>query len=103
MADDMDSWCNASLVAQVRPFLSLSANIRAVLQLIEGPNPRAEAVASFELQGWHHDKQLHLMCDLFEAQLVTVREAAREAVRKEIRAQFAEVGLSPEAQEEDAE
>ncbi len=49
MADDVDSWRNASPAAQLRLFPRLSANVRTVLHLIEGPNPRAEAVVALEL------------------------------------------------------
>jgi hypothetical protein len=50
VADDVDSWCDISLAARLRLFPCLSANIHAVLCLIEGPNPCAEAVAVLELQ-----------------------------------------------------
>ncbi len=39
------------------------------------------------------------MHELFEAQLVTIYEAARKAAYDEIQTQFAEAGLGPEAQD----
>ncbi len=103
MADDVDGWRNAPPPVQLMLFPRLSANVRAVLRLIEGPNPRAEAAAALDLQARRHEEQLHLMRELFEAQLVAVCEVARKAARDEIRAQFAAAGLGPEAQEEEGE
>ncbi len=99
MADDIDSWRGASPVAQLRLFPCLSANVRVVLRLIEGPNPRAEAMAALELQAWRHEEQRRLMRKLFAEQLA----AMREAVCDEIRMQFAEMGLGPKAQAAAAE
>ncbi len=101
MADDVDGWRDAPPPVQLTLFPRLSANIRAVLRLIEGPNPRAEAAAALDLQARCYKEQLHLMRELFEAQLVAMREAAHEAARNEIWAQFAAAGLGLEAQEEE--
>jgi hypothetical protein len=49
VADNIDSWRDASPPTRLRLFLCLSTNVRAVLRLIEGLNPRAEAVAALEL------------------------------------------------------
>ncbi len=99
VADDVDSWRDASLAAQLRLFSRLGTNIRAVLHLIEGPNPHAEAVAMLELQEQGHERQMRLMCRQFAEQLA----AMREPVCDEIRAQFMEVGLGPEAEAAAAE
>jgi hypothetical protein len=37
-------------------FPRLSANVRAVLRLIEGPNPHAEAAAALDLQARRHEE-----------------------------------------------
>ncbi len=111
MADDVDSWCDAPPPVQLTLFPRLSANVRAVLRLIEGPNPRAEAAAALDLQAAaaldlqarRHEEQLRLMRRLFAEHLA----ATREAVRNEVRAFLAEAGLGLEAQgaaaEEDEE
>ncbi len=99
MADDVDSWRDAPPLVQLTLFPRLSANVRAVLRLIEGPNPRAEAAAALDLQTQRHEEQLRLMRRLFAEQLA----AMREAIRDEVRAFLAEAGLGPEAQDAAAE
>ncbi len=99
MADDVDSWRNAPPPVQPTLFPRLIANVRAVLQLIEGPNPRAKAAAALDLQARRHEEQLRLMRRLFTEQLA----AMREAVRDEVQAFLAEAGLGPEAQDTAAE
>ncbi len=99
MADDVDSWHDASPAAQLRLFPHLSVNVRAILHLIEGPNPCVDAVAALELQAWRHEELLHLMRRQFVKQLT----AMREAVCDKIRTQFTEVGVGPEAQAAAAE
>ncbi len=99
MADDVDSWRDAPPLVQLTLFPRLSANVRAVLRLIEGPNPRAEAAAVLDLQARRHEEQLRLMCRLFAEQLA----AMRKAVRDEVQAFLAEAGLGPEAQDAAAE
>ncbi len=103
MTDNNDNWRDVSLEAQLLPFPRLNANVAAILQLIEGPKPRAEVVAALDRQAWRHEKQLRLMCRLFAEQLVAVREVVRKAARNEIRADFAEAGLVFGAQEADAD
>ncbi len=56
MADDIDSWRDAPPPVQLTLFPRLSANVRAVLRLIEGPNPRAEAAAALDLQARRHEE-----------------------------------------------
>ncbi len=99
MADNVDSWRDAPPPVQLTLFPRLSTNVRAVLRLIEGPNPRAEAAAALDLQARRHEEQLRLMRRLFAEQLA----AMREAVRDEVRAFLAEAGLGPEAQDAAAE
>ncbi len=99
MADDVDSWCDAPPPVQLTLFPRLSTNVRAVLRLIEGPNPRAEAAAALDLQARRYEEQLRLIRRLFAEQLV----AMHEAVRDEVRAFIAEAGLGPEAQDAAAE
>ncbi len=84
---------------QLTFFLRLSANVRAVLCLIEGLNPCAEAAAALDLQAQHHKEQLRLMHWLFAEQLA----ATCEAVHHEVRAFLGEAGLGPEAQDAAAE
>jgi hypothetical protein len=60
-------------------FLRLITNVVAILRLIEGPNPRAEAAAGLKLWTRHHNEQLYLIRELFEVQLVAMREATHEA------------------------
>ncbi len=81
-------------MTQLRLIPLLSVNVRAVLRLIEGLNPYVEVMAALELQAQHQEEQLRLMRRLFAEQLAVMREV----VRNKIRAQFAEVGLGPEAQ-----
>jgi hypothetical protein len=49
VANNVDSWRNASLAVRLRLFPCLSPNIHAILQLIEGLNPCAEAAVALEL------------------------------------------------------
>jgi hypothetical protein len=56
VADDVNDWHDTLLTAQLTLFPCPSVNVCAVLRLIEGPNPRAEAAAALELQTRRHDE-----------------------------------------------
>jgi hypothetical protein len=65
VADDIDSWRDASSPVRLTLFPRLSANIHAVLRLIEDLNPCAEVATVLDLQTRRHDEQLRLMRRLF--------------------------------------
>jgi hypothetical protein len=56
VANNVDGWRDVSPEAQLVLFSRLSANITAVLRLIQDPNPRAKAATALELQARRHNK-----------------------------------------------
>ncbi len=84
MVNDINDCRDASPAARLRLFSCLSANVHALLRLIEGPNPCVEVVVVLKLQARRNDMQLYLVRKLFEAQLMAVHKATREAACKEV-------------------